>query len=70
MNWDEIKGNWTELKGKIKQRWGRLTDDDIMAIDGERDELVGRLQKRYGHARAQVEKEVEDFCDACAVHSD
>lgn len=43
MNWDRIEGNWTEFKGRVKQQWGKLTDDDLMAIEGDRDELAGRL---------------------------
>jgi uncharacterized protein YjbJ (UPF0337 family) len=66
MNWDEIKGNWLQVKGKVKQRWGRLTDDDLTAIDGRRDELIGRVQQRYGRAREEAEQEVEEFCGACS----
>lgn len=64
MNWDELKGNWLELKGKVKQRWGRLTDDDLTAIDGKREELIGRLQQRYGRTREEIEEEVEEFSGA------
>jgi uncharacterized protein YjbJ (UPF0337 family) len=61
MNQQQIKGKWTELRGMAKQRWGKLTDDDLDRIDGRRDELVGRIQQRYGHARDQVEREVDAF---------
>ena len=50
MNWDVLKGNWKQLTGKVKQKWGKLTDDDLTAIGGKRDEMVGRLQKHYGYA--------------------
>ena len=58
---NQMKGKWMELRGKAKQRWGKLTDDDLDRIDGRRDELVGRIQQRYGHARDQVEREVDAF---------
>ncbi len=51
MNWDEIEGNWTQFKGKVRSQWGKLTDDDIEVINGKRTELLGVLQKRYGHAK-------------------
>lgn len=61
MNWDQVKGNWNELKGEIKERWGRLTDDDLDVIEGKRDQLVGQLQKRYGIEKEEAEKEVEEY---------
>lgn len=61
MNWDHIEGNWTEFKGKVRERWGKLTDDDLDVIAGKRDQLIGRLQQRYGSARDALEREVEDF---------
>ena len=64
MNWDRIEGNWTEFKGKVKQQWGKLTDDDLMAIEGDRDELAGRLQNRYGYAKDVARKEINSWLDA------
>ena len=61
MNWDIVKGNWTELKGKVKQKWGQLTDDDLDVIKGQKDELVGRLQQRYGYNKMEAEHEVDNF---------
>lgn len=61
MNQDMIKGNWKQLKGKAKQHWGKLTDDDIDRIEGHKDELVGKLQERYGYDRAKAQKEVDDW---------
>ena len=58
MNWDTIEGNWTEFKGRVKQRWGDLTDDDLDRIAGRRTELMGALQKRYGIARERAESEI------------
>jgi uncharacterized protein YjbJ (UPF0337 family) len=56
-----MKGNWNILKGKAKQRWGKLTNDDLDQIDGRRDELIGRIQKAYGKAKDEAEREVADF---------
>jgi len=61
MNWDRIEGNWTQIKGKARKQWGKLTDDDWDVIAGSRDELVGRIQERYGKARDEAEKEVETW---------
>jgi len=54
-----LKGQWNEVKGKAKERWGDLTDDDLERIEGKRDQLIGTLQQRYGKARAEIEREVE-----------
>ena len=59
MNWDEIEGNWKQLKGKVRSQWGKLTDDDLEAVKGKRDELIGLLQKRYGHAKDAAEREID-----------
>lgn len=58
MNWDRIQGNWQQFKGKVKVKWGELTDDELDVIEGNRDVLVGKIQERYGLAREQAEKEV------------
>ena len=60
-NKDEIGGNWKQLKGKAKEQWGKLTDDDMTVIEGKRDQLVGKIQERYGYAKDQAEKEVSDW---------
>ncbi len=65
MNWDQVKGNWTQFKGQAKQQWGKLTDDDLTEIDGQREELLGRLQSAYGYEKEQAEEEVERFCSSC-----
>lgn len=59
MNSDRIEGNWKELKGKVQQQWGKLTDDDLDKIDGRREELVGKIQQAYGKSREDAEKEVD-----------
>jgi uncharacterized protein YjbJ (UPF0337 family) len=61
MNKDQAAGNWKELKGKIKQQWGKLTDDDLTVLEGSADELSGRIQKRYGIAKEEAEKQIETF---------
>lgn len=64
MNRDTLKGNWKEFKGRIKQRWGKLTDDDLKQIDGEREVLLGRMQQRYGWAKDRAERELDGFLRA------
>jgi uncharacterized protein YjbJ (UPF0337 family) len=61
MNWDRVEGNWKEFKGKVQQKWGKLTDDDLHVVEGKRTELAGRLQERYGYAKDQAEREIDDW---------
>lgn len=61
MNWDEIKGNFTQLKGKIREEWGELTDDDLQEARGEREQLIGKIQERYGIAKADAERQVDQW---------
>jgi uncharacterized protein YjbJ (UPF0337 family) len=61
MNWDQIEGNWVKAKGKLRQQWGKLTDDDLTLINGKREELAGRLQERYGYQKDQAEKEIDSW---------
>jgi uncharacterized protein YjbJ (UPF0337 family) len=61
MDWNRVEGNWKEVKGKVKEKWAKLTDDDLTAINGQRDQLEGRLQKRYGYAKDQARKDVDDW---------
>jgi uncharacterized protein YjbJ (UPF0337 family) len=61
MNSDVIEGNWKQLKGKLKERWGKLTDDQLDMINGKRDQLAGRLQEIYGETRDEVEKQIQEF---------
>ena len=61
MNKDEVGGNWKQLKGKVKEQWGKLTDDDMTVIEGKRDQLVGKIQERYGYEKDQAEKEVDSW---------
>lgn len=61
MNWDQVQGKWKQVKGEAKTRWGKLTDDDLDVVAGQRDQLVGRIQERYGIAKDQAQKEVDDW---------
>jgi uncharacterized protein YjbJ (UPF0337 family) len=61
MNSGQVEGKWKQFKGSVKQRWGKLTDDDIATLSGKKDELIGKLQERYGYSREQAEKEADDW---------
>ncbi len=65
--WDQVEGNWNQFAGKVKQRWGKLTDDDVTVINGKRQELVGKIQERYGIAKAEAEKQVDEWQKTQAV---
>jgi uncharacterized protein YjbJ (UPF0337 family) len=58
---DILEGNWNQVKGKVKEQWGKLTDDDLSVIDGQKDQLIGKLQERYGYDKDRAKQEVEDF---------
>ena len=61
MNWSEIKGNWKQMSGSVKSQWGKLTDDEVMQAEGDRDKLIGTIQEKYGIAKEEAEKQVDDF---------
>lgn len=61
MNWDQIKGKWTQFKGKARERWGDLTDDDLDRAAGNRDQLVGKIQERYGIAKEEAQRQVDEW---------
>jgi uncharacterized protein YjbJ (UPF0337 family) len=61
MDWNRVEGNWKDMKGKIKEKWGKLTDDDLTVINGKREQLEGRIQQRYGYAKDQAKKDVNDW---------
>jgi uncharacterized protein YjbJ (UPF0337 family) len=65
MNTLEIKGDWNITKGKLKQKWAKLTDDDLQYVEGKNDELFGRIQKRTGETREVIEKAVKEACSSC-----
>ena len=56
--WEKVKGSWSQTKGAVKEQWGKLTDDDLLAIEGRRDQLVGKIQTRYGISREAAEAQV------------
>ena len=59
MDWNRVEGNWKQLKGSVKEQWGKLTDDDLSTINGRRDQLEGKIQERYGFEKDQARTEVE-----------
>lgn len=61
MDWTRVEGNWKQMKGRVKERWGKLTDDDLTAIAGRRDQLEGMIQERYGYAKERARREIEDW---------
>ena len=61
MNWDQVSGKWKQLKGSVKTRWGKLTDDDLDVIGGQKDQLVGRIQERYGIRKEEAELQVNEW---------
>jgi uncharacterized protein YjbJ (UPF0337 family) len=61
VNWDRIAGKWSQIKGEIRQKWGRLTDDDLEVIRGSKDKLMGRIQERYGIAKEAARRQLDDW---------
>lgn len=61
MNEDRMKGNWKQLKGKIKEKWGRLTEDELDVAEGKRDQIIGKIQEKYGIGRDEAERQYREF---------
>lgn len=61
MNWDQIEGNWKKMTGRARQKWSKLTDDDLERVQGNREELEGRIQERYGTTREEATREVDEW---------
>jgi uncharacterized protein YjbJ (UPF0337 family) len=61
MNWDQIEGKWKQFTGSARERWGKLTDNDWETVAGKKDQLVGRIQVRYGVAKAEAEKQTDEW---------
>lgn len=61
--WDKIKGNWKQFTGNVKEEWGEFTDDEIMEMNGEREQLVGKIQEKYGIAKEEAERQVDQWSD-------
>lgn len=68
MNWDHAEGNWKKLSGKLKEQWGKLTDDDLTKAAGKRDQLLGVVQERYGIALEEAETQVKKFEEAAKAY--
>lgn len=65
MNKNTLKGDWNVVKGKIKEKWGKLTDDDLTQINGKTDQLLGTLQKKYGYAQERAQEELKQWEESC-----
>ena len=63
MNKDVLEGKWKQLRGKVREEWGELTDDELDQIAGKRDQLVGKIQEKYGYTRDEAERRVDEFLD-------
>ncbi|MCX6110818.1 MAG: CsbD family protein [Proteobacteria bacterium] len=61
MNWEQIEGQWKEVKGLVREKWGKITDDDLTVIAGKKDRLLGKIQTRYGHKKEAAEAELDKF---------
>lgn len=66
MDWNTVEGNWKQLKGKLQETWGDLTDDELDIIAGKRDQLVGKIQTKYGIVKEEAERQVDAFTHKCA----
>lgn len=64
MNWDQVAGQWKQMKGSVKEKWGKLTDDDLNQINGQRDQFVGKLQERYGIAKEEAQRRADEWLKA------
>lgn len=64
MNEERISGNWKQFKGKVKEKWGKLSNDDLDVVEGKREQLAGRIQERYGYDKEQAEKEMKNWEDS------
>tara|TARA_R110000737_G_scaffold2923_10_gene9363 strand:+ start:166636 stop:166845 length:210 start_codon:yes stop_codon:yes gene_type:complete len=66
MNRDQLEGNWKQVKGKVQEQWGKLTNDDLDTINGKAEQLEGKIQERYGKSKEEAKKEVDTFCTTCS----
>jgi uncharacterized protein YjbJ (UPF0337 family) len=64
MDWNQVEGNWKQVRGNVKKQWGKLTDSDLTAIGGRREELEGKIQERYGYSKDRVRKEIEEWYES------
>ena len=70
MNWDQVEGKWNQMKGDIKTRWGKLTDDDLQTIGGQKDKLVGSIQERYGIRKDEAQRQVDEWHNSMAEENE
>jgi uncharacterized protein YjbJ (UPF0337 family) len=63
MNWDRFEGEWKEFRGRIKTKWAKLTDDDLKMVEAKKDELIGKVQQRYGILREEAERQIDEWLD-------
>ena len=63
MDWDRVEGNWKQFKGKVKAKWGELTEDDLTQINGNREQLEGKLQERYGYTKDQARQQLDEWAE-------
>ncbi len=63
MNWTQLEGKWKQMKGSVKEKWGKLTDDDLEQIAGKKDKLIGKLQERYGIKKEEAEKQLDAWIE-------
>lgn len=70
MNWDQFEGKWEQMKGQVKQKWGKFTNDDMTVISGKKDQLLGKLRERYGYTTEQADRELGAFMKDCKCESD
>lgn len=64
MNWDQVQGKWKQIKGSVKQQWGKLTDDDLDMVAGSKDKFIGVLQERYGLAREEAQRRADEWANS------
>jgi uncharacterized protein YjbJ (UPF0337 family) len=70
MNWSQVEGQWKQVKGQVKSRWAKLTDDDLKTLGAKKDMLVGKIQERYGVLKDEAETQVDEWIDKLSAHAD
>jgi uncharacterized protein YjbJ (UPF0337 family) len=70
MNWDQMQGKWTQMKGSIKEQWGKLTDDDLDQINGRQEKFIGKVQERYGIAKEEAQRRVDEWLSSSSFDTE